>query len=1189
MTGKNYFFSMLFFAIALLGSLLAPTTATAQAICTSTTIINFLPVTGPQGTVVTINGAGFSLGTGTTSVQFNGISAAFTAVSDTQLKATVPAGNTTGTITVITNGCRSVRSGFTLLTTSCTPQDIYISELYDRDGGSYGIIELYNPSATTPVVMNGQYVLQRYGNIGDPSPSSDYILTLSGTINPQDTYIVSSYGSGENGCPTLHIDENMGNGINGNDQIKLLRDGRVIDVANAPNEVGYSVVRKPNVTAPKVAQSNSDWDFYSDERCDNLGWHDPGNAVPSTPPVFTAQPVNVALCEGQSTATFSVTLSSTTGATYQWKTVNASGAWVNVSGAGFSGATTRTLTVTATAALNNTQYYCVVTTPTCTLISNVALLTVSSAPQATYVAVNASCATNTGTITMTPVSGNGLTYSLDGGAYQAGTLFTGVAVGPHTVTVKNAEGCTATISNIVITAPVLPTLATATLIQPDCTNANGTITVTAPLSADFEYSIDGTTFQSGLVFNVSTAGSYTITVRNTITGCTSVSLPFVINAVPNAPAQATATLIQPDCTNANGTITVTAPLSADYEYSIDGTTFQSGLVFNVSTAGSYTITVRNTITGCTSVSLPFVINAVPNAPTQATATLVQPDCTNANGTITVTAPLSADFEYSIDGTTFQSGLVFNVSTAGSYTITVRNTITGCTSVSLPFVINAVPNAPAQATATLVQPDCTNANGTITVTAPLSADFEYSIDGTTFQSGLVFNVSTAGSYTITVRNTITGCTSVSLPFVINAVPNAPAQATATLIQPDCTNANGTITVTAPLSADFEYSIDGTTFQSGLVFNVSTAGSYTITVRNTVTGCTSVSLPFVINAVPNAPAQATATLIQPDCTNANGTITVTAPLSADYEYSIDGTTFQSGLVFNASTAGSYTITVRNTITGCTSVSLPFVINAVPNAPAQATATLVQPDCTNANGTITVTAPLSADFEYSIDGTTFQSGLVFNTSTAGSYTITVRNTITGCTSVSLPFVINAPLSGLPQLTGTQGCTPGINGSSYILEGLALNNSFNVADVTFAWRIAGQTAVIGNDATFNVTEYKNNNGLTNQDFPLQFELTVITNGGCTDTYTFTVESIVCDIPKGISPNNDTLNDSFDLSGMNVSRLTIVNRYGLEVYHRNNYRNEWHGQTDNGQDLPTGTYFYMVQLPDGTRTGWVYVNREAK
>jgi gliding motility-associated-like protein len=737
--------------------------------------------------------------------------------------------------------------------------------------------------------------------------------------------------------------------------------------------------------------------------------------------------------------------------------------------------------------------------------------------------------------------------------------------------------------------PNAPAQATATLIQPDCTNANGTITVTAPLSTDYEYSIDGTTFQSGLVFNVSTSGSYTITVRNTITGCTSVSLPFVINAVTAAPAQATATLVQPDCTNANGTITVTAPLSADFEYSIDGTTFQSGLVFNISTAGSYTITVRNTISGCTSVSLPFVINAVPNAPAQATATLIQPDCTNANGTITVTAPLSADYEYSIDGTTFQSGLTFNVSTAGSYTITVRNTITGCTSVSLPFVINAVPNAPAQATATLIQPDCTNSNGTITVTAPLSADYEYSIDGTTFQSGLVFNVSTAGSYTITTRNTITGCTSVSLPFVINAVPNAPAQATATSIQPDCTNANGTITVTAPLSTDYEYSIDGTTFQSGLVFNVSTSGSYTITVRNTITGCTSVSLPFVINAVPSAPAQATATLVQPDCANANGAITVTAPISADFEYSIDGTTFQSGLVFNVSTAGSYTITVRNTITGCTSVSLPFVINAVPNAPAQATATLVQPDCANANGTITVTAPLSTDYEYSIDGTTFQSGLVFTVSTAGSYNITVRNTITGCTSVSLPFVINAPLSGLPQLTGAQGCVPGINGSSYMLEGLALNNSFNIADVTFEWRLAGETAVIGNDATFNATEYKNNNGLTSQDFPLQFELTVTTNGGCTDTYIFTVESIVCDIPKGISPNNDNRNDSFDLSGMNVSHLTIVNRYGLEVYHRSNYRNEWHGQTDNDQDLPTGTYFYMVQLPDGTRTGWVYLNRETR
>lgn len=62
-------------------------------------ITGFTPSIGGEGAMVTINGAHF---TGTTGVKFNGVSAAFDPpVSDTQLKAYVPAGAATGPITVI--------------------------------------------------------------------------------------------------------------------------------------------------------------------------------------------------------------------------------------------------------------------------------------------------------------------------------------------------------------------------------------------------------------------------------------------------------------------------------------------------------------------------------------------------------------------------------------------------------------------------------------------------------------------------------------------------------------------------------------------------------------------------------------------------------------------------------------------------------------------------------------------------------------------------------------------------------------------------------------------------------------------------------------------------------------------------------------------------------------------------------
>ncbi|MBL0210699.1 MAG: tandem-95 repeat protein [Holophagaceae bacterium] len=71
-------------------------------------ITSFSPSSGPVGTEVTILGSNF---TGTTAVRFNGVSAAFTLVSATQLKAIVPAGATYGPITV-TNPSGTGNSGF---------------------------------------------------------------------------------------------------------------------------------------------------------------------------------------------------------------------------------------------------------------------------------------------------------------------------------------------------------------------------------------------------------------------------------------------------------------------------------------------------------------------------------------------------------------------------------------------------------------------------------------------------------------------------------------------------------------------------------------------------------------------------------------------------------------------------------------------------------------------------------------------------------------------------------------------------------------------------------------------------------------------------------------------------------------------------------------------------------------------
>ena len=75
--------------------------------------------------------------------------------------------------------------------------------------------------------------------------------------------------------------------------------------------------------------------------------------------------------------------------------------------------------------------------------------------------------------------------------------------------------------------------------------------------------------------------------------------------------------------------------------------------------------------------------------------------------------------------------------------------------------------------------------------------------------------------------------------------------------------------------------------------------------------------------------------------------------------------------------------------------------------------------------------------------------------------------------------------------------------------------------------------------------------------------------------------IPGGFSPNGDGVNDKFVIENSGFKRLSleVFNRWGNRVYRSNNYQNDWDGRCTEGisigQDLPEGTYFYIV-IVDG-------------
>ncbi len=116
-----------------------------------------------------------------------------------------------------------------------------------------------------------------------------------------------------------------------------------------------------------------------------------------------------------------------------------------------------------------------------------------------------------------------------------------------------------------------------------------------------------------------------------------------------------------------------------------------------------------------------------------------------------------------------------------------------------------------------------------------------------------------------------------------------------------------------------------------------------------------------------------------------------------------------------------------------------------------------------------------------------------------------------------------------------------------------------------------------------------------------VISVGECTatDSADITLYSVEnCVISEGLTPNGDGYNDTLDLSFLNdrtgINKLQIFNRLGTQVFEQNNYTNQWRGQTQDGNDLPTGTYFYVIDLAGNDSvygsqaTGWIYLNQEA-
>lgn len=84
--------------------------------------------------------------------------------------------------------------------------------------------------------------------------------------------------------------------------------------------------------------------------------------------------------------------------------------------------------------------------------------------------------------------------------------------------------------------------------------------------------------------------------------------------------------------------------------------------------------------------------------------------------------------------------------------------------------------------------------------------------------------------------------------------------------------------------------------------------------------------------------------------------------------------------------------------------------------------------------------------------------------------------------------------------------------------------------------------------------------------------------------------VPNSFSPNNDGVNDLWNIEALTTypeSELSVYDRNGQQVFFSRGYGKPWDGRRNNA-DLPAGTYYYVIDLKNGTSQlkGWVLIVR---
>jgi gliding motility-associated-like protein len=605
------------------------------------------------------------------------------------------------------------------------------------------------------------------------------------------------------------------------------------------------------------------------------------------------------------------------------------------------------------------------------------------------------------------------------------------APGAYLLTVTNfLNGCTDTaVTSVLADANVITVVANAPdtltcLVNSVSLNAVGTSNIPGLL---FNWS--AAPGQPGNILSgadtpnpvVSAGATYVLVVSNPATGCTGSDLATVVQDTATPPI----TVLTPDtitCSQPLQTINASNPVNAPFTYlwiATNGGNIVSGentLTPTINAAGTYQLLATNNSSGCTlslSVSAAAAIGTpVADIASPPTLNCLQ-DTISLSGAASTSGP-GINYAWSTPDGNIASGgnsIAPAVTEPGIYTLLVTNSTNGCTAQAVAVVSEDRLHPVAQSGNSAVL-NCTSPQAILSVNT--SGNFPQLINWTTPNGNIVGDpgqsqiaVDAPGLYLFVVTNANNGCATTDT-VIVTAEFEPPAISVTLNESLTCKRDTALLGVESPPPGLFQYlwstnagpnPFAGPNNQS--VVNILLPGDYTVTVVNTLNGCTNTKV-LQVAADLTPPAVAVVDTVTVNCIAPQVTLLAAAPPHTTAEWTTStGNILAGGNTFSPviNLAGVYLLTVTDTLNGCstqaTSIALSDIIPPSAQAGPDAAFSCLQPTAFIQGMSGTNGFPI---IEWFLNGALLPANnglLQFSTTTPGIYTLRITDSSNGCSS--------------------------------------------------------------------------------------------------------------------------------------------------------------------------------------------------